>query len=194
MPERLLRYLSHPEVVIDPETPVPDWGLSETGRARARRFAENPALDTVRRIVSSDERKARETAEILAAPRGLPVEIRADSHENDRSATGFLPPPAFQAMADQFFAEPETSADGWERAIDAQARILGAYRAVVAAPGEGDIVMVGHGGVGTLLYCALAGLPISRTHDQPGGGGGCVLTVSIAEGRPRHPWRLLEEI
>lgn len=27
-------------------------------------------------------------------------------HENDRSATGFLPPPEFEAVANQFFANP----------------------------------------------------------------------------------------
>jgi broad specificity phosphatase PhoE len=36
--------------------------------------------------------------------------------------------------------------------------------------GSGDVAIVGHGGVGTLLLCRLAGLPIDRAHDQPGQG------------------------
>lgn len=27
-------YLSHPQVQIDPAVPVPEWGLSDAGRAR----------------------------------------------------------------------------------------------------------------------------------------------------------------
>jgi len=93
-------------------------------------------------------------------------------HENDRSATGFLPPPQFEEAADWFFAHPEQSFKGWERAVDAQARIVEAFDAVLAThDAAAPIAFVGHGGVGTLLKCHLAGRPISRDRDQPGGGG-----------------------
>jgi hypothetical protein len=45
-------------------------------------------------------------------------------HENDRSATGFLPPDEFETVANRLFAEPLVSIRGWERAIDAQLRIV----------------------------------------------------------------------
>ena len=32
----IARYLSHPQVRIDPAVPVPRWSLSERGRARAQ--------------------------------------------------------------------------------------------------------------------------------------------------------------
>ena len=35
----LIRYLTHPEVVIDPSIPVPQWRLSPMGRARAEYVA-----------------------------------------------------------------------------------------------------------------------------------------------------------
>ena len=34
----------------------------------------------------------------------------------------------------------------------------------------GDIAIISHGGVGTLLICKLRGVPIARTEDQPGQG------------------------
>ena len=71
-------------------------------------------------------------------------------HENDRSATGYLPGPEFEATADRFFAEPQISVRGWERAIDAQARILGAVAETLARHPGGDLLLVGHGAVGTL--------------------------------------------
>ncbi len=185
---RLAHYVSHPEVAIDPAVPVPEWGLSARGRERAAIAAALPWMAGVRRIMASTERKAIETAEILAAPRGLAVETREGMHENDRSATGFLPPPEFEATANRFFAHPEESVRGWERAIDAQARIRAAVAAALAEPGEGDICFVGHGGVGTLLYCALAGLAIDRRHDQPGGGGNRY-AFPAAGGAPEGGWR-----
>ena len=63
-------------------------------------------------------------------------------------------------VADQFFAVPNESVRGWERAADAQTRIVTEAMRVMRQAPDGDILMVGHGGVGTLLYCHLAGLEI----------------------------------
>ena len=59
---------------------------------------------------------------------------------------------------------------GWETAEAAQQRILREVNEVVRMVPKGPLVFVGHGAVGTLLWCALAGKPISRSHDQKGGG------------------------
>lgn len=189
----LLLYVSHPEVAIDPAVPVPDWGLSAKGRERAAAFAPHPLVAAAGRVVASREKKAIETAEILAAPQGLAVEIRDDLHENDRSATGFLPPEEFEATANRFFAEPETSIRGWERAIDAQRRIVGAVTAILAErPDIETTVMVGHGGVGTLLLCHAGGFAIDRRHDQASGGGN-VLVIATDPLRLLAPWTRMEE-
>ena len=164
-------YLSHPQVKIDPAVPVPDWGLSDLGRQRTEAMAGKPWILGYRRIVSSTERKAIETAEVLAGRLGVPVDIRPSMHENDRTATGFLPPPEFEATADLFFRHSEESIRGWERAVDAQARIIGAVARALAEAPETPTIFVGHGGVGTLLQCFCARQAIARAHDQPAGGG-----------------------
>lgn len=182
-------YVSHPQVKIDPAVPVPRWGLSDVGRARARAFAAGFDLSRYRRIVSSTEEKAKETAVLLAEALRLSVDVRADMEENDRSATGYLPEAEFQQMADAFFARPQESVRGWERAADAQARIVAAVEATLAD--AVTTIFVGHGGVGTLLLCHLAGYPISRVHDQPPVGGGCWFRVR--DGRAPDRWRAMEE-
>lgn len=108
-----LLFLTHPQVAIDPAIPVPDWTLSEVGTERMVRFAANPMLARVMAIYSSGERKAVDTARILSEHLGVPFNMVAALHENDRSATGYLPPEQFEAVADRFFAEPETSVLGW---------------------------------------------------------------------------------
>lgn len=145
----------------------------------------------ITRIVSSDETKAMETAEIVAAHLGLDVEIRPGTGENDRSATGFVPPARLEQLADRFFAEPEVSVEGWERAADAQVRIANGLQDLLSDAGSGDVAVIGHGGVGALWYCALAGLPIDRRHDQPGQGH--YFTVDLGSGLPRHGWQPLAQ-
>lgn len=186
-------YITHPEVQIDPAVPVPQWGLSERGRTRATEAARLPYVQSVRRIVSSTETKAVETAELLAGPTGVDVEIVAHMGENDRSATGFLPPPEFEATADRFFAEPHRSIRGWERAADAQDRIMTAVNRVLEVHDGSPIAFIGHGGVGTLLKCGLKGIAISRAEDQKAGGGQ-VFAFSLVSRALLFDWRPMETI
>ncbi len=71
---------------------------------------------------------------------------------------------------------PNRSVRGWEPAAKAQARIVEQVEVAVKhyrrlMPVRGDILFVGHGGVGTLLYCHFAGHEIERKFDQPAVGG-----------------------
>lgn len=185
-------YITHPQVRIDPNIPVPEWGLSDVGRLRAEACAARPWVKRLTRIVSSGERKAIETAEFLAAAAGIAIETRPRMHENDRSATGFLPPAAFETAADWFFAHPQESFRGWERAADAQARIVAEVNDVLSQHDMNDpIAFVGHGGVGTLLKCNMSRTPISRQQDQPGGGGN-LFCFSLADRRISCDWTAME--
>ncbi|MBE9640406.1 histidine phosphatase family protein [Salipiger mangrovisoli] len=190
----LCRYLTHPQIIVDPALDVPRWHLSDTGKARVAALAGSGALAGTTRIISSGETKALETAWPLAEALGLAVEVRPAMHENDRSATGFLPPREFEQVADRFFAAPEDSVRGWERAADAQGRILAEVTASLAQPCEGDVLFVGHGGVGTLLWCALAGVSISRVHDQGPGGGGNVFGFTWQPCAVLSAWQPMERL
>jgi broad specificity phosphatase PhoE len=162
--------VTHPEIIVDPAVPVPRWSLSDVGIARMRAFARRAALSGLRVVWSSTETKAIEAAGLLAAWHGLPVQVHPGLAEIDRSATGYLPHDEHFAVADEAFANPEHSIRGWERIADAQARMLAATEAVLAGHADGDLALVCHGGVATLLRCALLRVPISRALDQPGAG------------------------
>ncbi|MBU8545125.1 MULTISPECIES: histidine phosphatase family protein [Roseomonadaceae] len=181
-----VHFLTHPEVAIDPAVPVPDWPLSPRGLARSRAMLTEDWVPGIGAVFSSTERKARDMADILAGHLGLGVTQMEALGENDRSATGYLPPPEFEATADAFFAAPEQSVRGWERAVDAQARIVAAVAAVLGQAPPGDVAIVAHGGVGALLLCHIKGIAISRAEDQPGAGGGNAFRFA------REGWRLVE--
>lgn len=187
---RQLIFVTHAEVNIDPEVPVPEWSLSETGRARHHAFAER--CPPISAVFSSFERKAIDGAEILAGARGLEVKRVLSLHENDRSATGYLPPEEFEQVADAFFANPRERVRGWERAMDAQARIVMTLKRLVAEVPDGDFAVVAHGGIGALLRAHLLGVPIDRTHDQPAGGGGHGLVVALPAWRLLQDWQRIE--
>ena len=167
-----LYFLTHADVVIDPAIAITDWGLSERGRERIRAGLVQRWLPSVTAIWSSAERKALDTAEILAGHLGLDVLIKADLGENDRSSTGYLPRVEFERAADAFFANPERSVHGWAPACVEQGRIVTACESVGRTEQKGTPLIVSHGAVGALLLAHLLGQPISRELDQPRNEGG----------------------
>ena len=190
-------YISHPQVQMNANVPVPLWGLSAEGRRRAEAFADRDVVPKGAMVFSSRERKALELAELLAARAGMLVLSDHLMGENDRSATGFLPPALFEAMADRFFARPEDSADGWERAVDAQARIVATVTTALHSVPDGTAaVFCGHGAVGTLLKCHVAGRAIARSEDQGrtgGTGGGNCFVFDLATRELHSEWTRLED-
>jgi broad specificity phosphatase PhoE len=187
-------FITHPEVVIDPAVPVTQWPLSPRGIERITRMLEQPWTSRIATIFSSAERKAFQAAHMLAHRLSLKPTIIEDLGENDRSSTGYLPKAEFETVADQFFVNPNESVRGWERAVDAQTRIVDAVRRVIVAAGtDEDTAIISHGAVGALLLCHLKHTPISRRYDQPVGGGGNLFSFEAATWRLLSAWRRIED-
>ncbi|MEZ0169021.1 histidine phosphatase family protein [Microvirga sp. TS319] len=187
-----LIFLTHPEVVIDPLVPVPQWPLNAIGRGRMEQFAEALSDSGLTSIHASTERKAMDGAAIVAERLGLSYRTHEDLGENDRSATGYIAPPEFWEVVDAFFANPHESIRGWERAIDAQTRIVTAVRRI-AAEEPGDTLVVAHGGVGCLLMAHLQAVEIGRESRPQHPGGGCFFVMDRETFSLHEDWRTIEE-
>ena len=193
MPRRLY-FISHPNVVISRDVPVPQWPLSALGRARMKAALAQPWISDISAIYCSTEQKSIDGAEIIAAHLDLDIQPVHELGENDRSATGFLSPDEFEAVANEFFAKPNQSVHGWETAAAAQARIVKAVSKIAASESSaGAIALVSHGAVGTLLYCALAGRPISRSWDQPPTNGGNYYAFQLSPERVFSWWKSIDD-
>ncbi len=190
---RTVYFITHPNVVISRDVPVPQWSLSELGRARMTRGLSQPWVRSVTSIYASTEQKAIDGAQILAQHLGLDFMQAEGLGENDRSSTGFLEPGEFEAVANEFFKNPNTSVRGWERAIDVQARIVATVERLVSRDATtGAIAIVSHGAVGALLYCHLAGHAIDRRYDQPANGGGNFFHFSLGPTVVYSQWAAID--
>jgi broad specificity phosphatase PhoE len=190
-----LLFVTHPEVVIDPATPVPDWVLSDIGRGRMAAFAEAMRTTGVAAVWSSAERKARDGADILSGVLGTPPQVDVELGENCRESTGYIAPSEFGQVVAAFFANPTKSIRGWETAADAQARIVRAVARIAAsAPAQGPTVIVSHGGVGRLFMAHLQSVAIGREERPQNPGGGCYLTIDRAHLSLSEGWRDIDQI
>ena len=144
-----------------------DSPLTERGREQAATVAEELAKVKFDRIVSSDLARARDTAEVIAKPRGIPVEIVGELREidvGDRTGTAFDETRGLPNWSDDGFV----SWPGGETLDQVLARTLGAIdRLTRESPGK-TILVVGHGGVNRILLSHFLGI-LPRLDRSPGG-------------------------
>jgi broad specificity phosphatase PhoE len=123
-----------------------DTELNETGRAQARALAQELESQRVDAVYSSDLRRARETAELVAA--GHEVVVRLDPDLRERSF-GSWEGLTRSEIAERF---PDLEHHDGETDEQVRGRVLAAIGRIVAAhPGE-EVLVVSHGGALNALW------------------------------------------
>jgi len=56
-----------------------------------------------------------------------------------------------------------------------------------------DVLIIGHGGVGTLLVCHFNKLEIDRRYDQPAGDGN-MFSVDVENRKALNGWNSMDEL
>jgi broad specificity phosphatase PhoE len=126
-----------------------DPPLNETGRAQAEALAEKLADERVEAVYSSDLRRAAETAEIVGARLGLPVEHEPGLREIDVGSWQGLT----KAQIDGRPWDGET----YEQHAD---RVTRALQAIAARHPDGQVLVVSHGGTLRRVQQAVLGEPL----------------------------------
>ncbi|MDM0045960.1 histidine phosphatase family protein [Variovorax dokdonensis] len=127
---------------------APEEPLNDTGLAQARSAAEALARETIAAILCSDAVRARQTADIVAAPHGLtPVASEALRERNFGALIGTSSAQIDWACMPQ---DGETLADFMQRKNIALADALGL---------PGPVLVVAHGG-SLFALAAMLGVPV----------------------------------
>ncbi|MFQ5919973.1 MAG: histidine phosphatase family protein [Thermoplasmata archaeon] len=112
------------------------WALSSEGRAAAALLSKDPIWKGVGLLLTSPERKAEETARVIAEALGTPVEIREDLREVRR-------PWEAEGYEDKIRAFLKGRAPkGWETREAAEARLQRVVSKITGA--KADIGVVSH--------------------------------------------------
>ncbi len=149
--------VKHSVPEIEENRPANTWKLSPEGKLRAQRLAEHLEKFGAEVIVSSDERKAQETAEIIARQLQLNVQVLPGLHEHDRANVSYLPHAAFQALIRDFFQKPDELVFGKETANEAYARFYRVVHSILNEYSNKTVVVVTHGTVISLFVSRLTG-------------------------------------
>ncbi len=149
MPFLILVRHSAPD--IDPARPSREWRLTPSGRDLARGLAGRVAELDPAIVMTSVERKARETGEIMAGELGVPCRARPGLQENDRRALEFVGEQRYRALFAEFFAAPDRLIVGRETAAAASDRFHTAVLDTVADFPDQSVALVAHGVVISLF-------------------------------------------
>lgn len=172
-----------------------DSRLTEDGRAQAAAVAPEVARLGPDRLISSDLRRAVDTAEVLGAACTLPVKLDARLRETHlgewQGRTVDEIEADYPGAIAAWRSDPAWTPPGGESRIEVVCRsrpVVDELDEEYADNPQGIVVMVAHGGMIAGLVCGLLGLPTS-TWPSVGGMGNC-RWASLAR-REDHPrWRL----
>jgi broad specificity phosphatase PhoE len=162
-----------------------DVPLTALGREQARAAADRIGrLFRPARLVSSPFARARETAAIIAASLGVPVELEPALQE--QSFGVFAGQPYTALLSDAAYHEGPRwhwRPEGGESLTDVSARVVPAFERIARARAGQDTVVVSHGGV-MLAVCAYATGSWDGLSVAPNGG---ILVVEWRNGRCSTP-------
>ena len=149
--------------------------LNDTGRAQARRLADELAVDPPSLVYSSDLSRSRETAEIVAVAIGLPVALDPRLREVDVGEWSGLTWPEVEERFPDGARRRLAGGTGWEHGEAFEAmrdRVTEALLELAAGHDGERILVVTHGGPITAAWLACGGSfddrpSVSNCHVQP---------------------------
>ncbi|CAJ1578739.1 histidine phosphatase family protein [[Mycobacterium] wendilense] len=136
-----------------------DPELADAGWEQARRLPEALSRYPVARVISSPQRRAVQTAEPLAAARGLDIEIEPRLAEYDRDMPGYVPIEEVRNERPEDWARmSDGHLPGAVDEAEFRARIGAGLADIVATSDHEDTVAVfSHGGVINVLLHEILG-------------------------------------
>jgi broad specificity phosphatase PhoE len=162
-----------------------DPPLNAVGREQAAELGRKLADVAIEAVYASDLRRATQTAEIVAAPRGLAVVSDPMLREIDVGEWSGLTTAEIEARFPEGFARHEMGGDGWTRGeshSEMSGRIVAAVTRIAASDG-GPVLCVIHGGTIRALLATAAGVDLAeyrRTHGGPLNGS--VARIAVDDG------------
>lgn len=142
-----------------------DRPLTALGLRQAADLAEALAAVTLDAVYSSDLRRARETAEAVAEPRGLAVVVLPELREVDVGSWSGLTRAEAKERFPREFRRWADGGHGWEdgETYERMAeRVVEAVLSIAAGHDGGTLLVVAHGGPIRALHAVALGIDVSE--------------------------------
>lgn len=154
-----LYVIRHSLVHVDPQVSPENWRLSEEGIVAAHKLALQEQLDGVECIWHSPEKKAKETAQIIADTHHLNMRAEPDLREL-KADIGFLEKADFQKrVGDYLEGQADSDFEDYQESVS---RITACINGMVKESGGNPAALVSHGRILSVFYAHLLGRHLRR--------------------------------
>ena len=176
-------------VISSPEHGVPEWGLSPAGIAACRRIFASPTwvvppfsvADTL--VLTSDFRRARETAELLCEVQGLaPAVVDVGLRERNFGELELDAASRYEEVWRRDGLEPNHGYAGSETTDAVAARIVAVVARLEASTQGKRVVLVSHGDPLQILETVLSGRPSADHRQLPHLGNAELRQLRVVQG------------
>lgn len=148
-------FLRHAETEKNPSVNAVEWGLSASGMERAKKLAESGVFDEVDMVISSEEKKAFQTAKAVAEKLGQKIIKIAEFNEVKRGDS-FLAKEEFEKLKREKLEDLDCKKDGGESAREALERFESGLEKVNKLYEGKKILIVSHGTILSLYFAKIA--------------------------------------
>jgi broad specificity phosphatase PhoE len=167
-----------------------DEALNETGRGQARDLAATLAGERIAAVYTSPLARARETAEILAAPFGLVPVADPRLMEIDVGSWSGLSRVEIESAFPEAFERWRDGLHGWddgETYDELALRVLDALADIAAAHPDETVLVVGHGGTVRATLAHADGLDVASHRQRIRPAANCaVFRIAARDGKVRQ--------
>lgn len=169
--------IRHSKSLPNPETPIPQWGLTAEGTELAKSLAQKSVIKKLEVIYSSLQTKALETAGLLAKSHNLPVKTNKDLTEISSFTKGLIGQKPgdeeFEKFVEDFYQGKIERFRGGETYQEALKRFIRAIQQIIkeeTVRGVENIGVVSHGNILSFFsaqYCEYPPLEIHKMIKMP---------------------------
>jgi probable phosphoglycerate mutase len=191
--KRTLLFIRHGQTTWNVEHRLPGQLpgvlLNDTGRQQAERLADALTVLPISAIISSPLERARETAEIVAKPRGIPLQLDSDLMDLN---VGQWAGQVFDELSKNdpdwkaFVRDPTVAPEGVETFPQVQERVVGAVNRWLQQDSIGNYpAFIAHADVIKLLLAHYTGLETARAGSLSIDNASVSIVEVEGEHRPR---------
>ena len=146
-------------------------GLNETGRRQVLAMCEQLKDETFSAIYSSDLLRAQQTAELIAAPRGMTVILEPRLREIDLGVWEGMPSEEIEARYAKELMERDqdpfySRSPNGESPEDVSKRVLAAVDEIASAHPDGSVLIVSHGIALAVIICQAEGFAMQEVYQR----------------------------
>ncbi len=147
-----ISFLRHAKTIIDQNTPVDNWEISNNGKEKMSKITSSGIFDDIDIIISSEEKKAIQTAAFIAERLEKKIITYSDFNELRREGGYIAGKSEYEKQVRLIFEEGCSEIKKWETAGSALNRIKRATDLIDKKYTNMKILVVSHGIILSLYF------------------------------------------